>query len=632
LKLLALAVLTAAALTALLFISNLLTVPNLFLSDRLYQRVRPPEASIYIIGIDDTALREIGPWHTWTRSVIAEVIEVLNAGEDNHPAAIGVDLMYFGHTAPEHDQRMANAAALRGNVVMAASVKFMEEITGDGANALWERNVPELVELPYPELLNASTAGHINFSPDIDGIIRHAFQYIDMPPALEAEMGFARLPSFALAVYQKYARTMGLPENPDVPARGRHNAWQIPYTSRPTGFSDGFSVWDILNGSLPPEIFAGSIVLIGPYTIGLFDSHSTPMASAPMFGVEIHANVIDAMARGIYYADVPGALILAVTFLVLLGLFTAFYLWHPALSAILMLGVSGGYLLLARQLVFPAREEWFLFGGLRYLLPPLQLPLGAFLLYVGILAVQFLIERRQKKQVTDTFMKYVDPVIIDDIFKTGMDNLQLGGRTADVCVMFVDIRGFTPMSEVMPPHEVVALLNDYLEITSSAVFRHKGTLDKFIGDATMAFWGAPMPQDDIVYRAVLAAWDIVQSGRKLEDELREKYGRVVSFGIGLNVGKAVVGNIGTALRMDYTVIGNTVNTASRLESVARPGQILLSESVYRAVESRITARCAGNIPLKGKSEELTVYALESIREYENQHEPLASAMLEPGKG
>jgi adenylate cyclase len=156
------------------------------------------------------------------------------------------------------------------------------------------------------------------------------------------------------------------------------------------------------------------------------------------------------------------------------------------------------------------------------------------------------------------------------------------------------------------------MLNDYLEITSSEIFKHGGTLDKFIGDATMAFWGAPIAQPDMVYKAACAAQAIAKRGRDMEGELRKKYDTTVSFGIGLHCGEAVVGNIGTAKRVDYTAIGNTVNTAARLESNAKAGQILISETVFHALEGRIYAQRLGNIPLKGKSEELMVYELYSV--------------------
>jgi class 3 adenylate cyclase len=170
------------------------------------------------------------------------------------------------------------------------------------------------------------------------------------------------------------------------------------------------------------------------------------------------------------------------------------------------------------------------------------------------------------------------------------------------------------MSEKMTPPEVVNMLNDYLEITSTAIFRHGGTLDKFIGDATMAFWGAPLPQEDMVYKAALSDLEITERGREMDNTLRERYDTTVSFGVGLNYGPAVVGNIGTAERVDYTAIGNTVNTAARLESNAKAGQILISEAVYHALAGRIVAELIGNIPLKGKSEEIAVYALTGLSE------------------
>lgn len=622
-KLILTGLLTAAVLTGILH-SGLLNVLNLYLSDRLYQREQMPEANIFILGIDEAAIENLGPYHTWTRAYIAEVIELLNADPDYRPAVIGVDVLYVGHTDPEDDRRLAEACE-PGNVVMAAMAQVAPRIfEEEDGRVRRDPNAVIMLETPYPELAEAVDIGHINTFAENDdyGVIRHAYQYIDLPVDIAADAGIARLPSFALSIYKKYAELWDLRDEPRVPG----DKWQIPYALKPGGFSDGFSIWDILSGEVTPDIFADCIVLIGPYTIGLYDSYMTPIdASRPMHGVEIHANIIDTMVRGEYRENLPVAISVLVTFIMLAVMFVAFYFFNPMINTLILAAVVGGWLFLAVQLVYPTVDGWFLFDNVRLQLPVIYLPGGAVILYIGMLVVHFFVARRARRQVTDMFRKYVDPAIIDDIMQTGLDNLELGGRMTDICVMFIDIRGFTPMSEIMSPPEVVKLLNDYLKITSEAIFKYNGTLDKFIGDATMAFWGAPLPQEDIAYKAVLAAWDMVQSGKQLEVELREKYGRTISFGIGLNLGEAVVGNIGTARRLDYTAIGNTVNTSARLESNARPGQILLSESVYKALEGRITARCLGNIPLKGKSEELTVYALEHIKEYETRFAPLESA-------
>ncbi len=632
-RLITAALLSAAVVTVLMY-SGLLKSANMYLSDLMYQREAVLEGNIFVIGIDERALENIGPFHTWKRSVMADVIDALNVSQDCKPAVIGVDIMYFGQSDEESDARLAEAAARYGNVVSASRVGFESMLVEQNGELVWDKNAVSLYELPYDMLRDVTEFGHINTMTDSDGVIHHAIQYIDLPEAIQKATGIKRSESFAYRIYQQYARINGLEENPNMPL-GAFNEWYIPYSAKPGGYSDNFSVWDILSGELPPEIFADSIVLIGPYANGLLDNYVSPIDRAGLtYGVEIHANVINAMLNGVYRQSVPDMVSAPILFVLLLGLFMAFYFLSPVLAAVIMLAVSGLYVLLAWQMVFPVIPNWFIYNvngaSVRFMLPPLYFPLAIVLLYIGILVVNFINTQKQKKQVTETFKKYVDPAIIEDIFEKGLDDLQLGGRLADICVMFVDIRGFTPMSEVMKPQEVVAMLGEYLELTSSAIFKHKGTLDKFIGDATMAFFNAPLPLDDYVYKAVLTAWDIVQSGLAMEKKLQERYGRTVSFGIGLHCGEAVVGNIGTQKRVDYTAIGNTVNTSARLESNARPAQVLMSEAVYKAVSDRITARCVGNIPLKGKSEELTVYALEHINEYTDQ-QPLASALLKPGK-
>lgn len=611
------ALLCAALLTGLMY-SGLFDDLNRDASDRMYQRERALEGNIFVLGIDEKALEHLGPFQTWTRDTVAQVIETLNVSDDCHPAVIGVDVMYFGESEAASDRHLVAAAEKYGNVVTASNVVFESELVEDENGFYMDGNAVRQIELPFDALSKVAVAGHLNSFPDKDGVIRHALQYIDLPEDIAAASSMDRSESFALQIYKKYAEAMGLPMEMNMPL-GERGEWYIPYSAAPGGYGDGFSLWDVLSGELPPEMFADAVVLIGPYTTGLMDSFQTPVDKVDaMYGVEIHANIVDAMLQNDYRQPVSGTLQTAILFVLLFLLFYPLYFLSIALSTPLVLAVSGGYLLLARQMVFPLKDSWFVAengtGTLRYMLDPLYIPLAVFLLYIGILAVNFFTSQKEKRQVTNTFKKYVDPAIIDDIFEKGLDDLHLGGRRTDICVMFVDIRGFTPMSEVMAPEEVVSMLGEYLQLTSSAIFEYKGTLDKFIGDATMAFFNAPLSLDDYVYRAVLTAWKIVQGGKELETGLYEKYGRSVSFGIGLHCGEAVVGNIGTPHRVDYTAIGNTVNTAARLESNAKKGQVLLSQEVYDAVADRVEVNLMGNIPLKGKSEEITVYELVDIKE------------------
>ena len=205
------------------------------------------------------------------------------------------------------------------------------------------------------------------------------------------------------------------------------------------------------------------------------------------------------------------------------------------------------------------------------------------------------------------------PQVVDGIMKSGQYKVALGGENRDIAVLFVDIRGFTPLSESLEPEQVVEILNEYLNLTTNSIFKNGGTLDKFIGDATMAVFNAPFDLDDYELRALRTAKDIVAGAKALEKSCMERFGRKVTFGVGVNCGEAVVGNIGCDFRMDYTAIGDTVNTAARLESNAKPGQVLISETIYERVKYKgVKVEPIGEIPLKGKSKGVFVYQLTEI--------------------
>ena len=242
--------------------------------------------------------------------------------------------------------------------------------------------------------------------------------------------------------------------------------------------------------------------------------------------------------------------------------------------------------------------------------------------YIGIyyIGLHYYKARAAKLSIERAFSKYVAPQVVDEIAKDGTYELKLGGENRDVAVLFVDIRGFTPLSESLEPEQVVDILNGYLELTTASIFRHGGTLDKFIGDATMAVFNAPFDTEDYEYKAILTAWDIVQGGNRIEKEYLARYGKHVGFGVGVNCGPAVVGNIGCDFRMDYTAIGDTVNTAARLEANAPRGAVYISEYIYEKVKDRITVEEVGEIPLKGKSKGVFVYSVTGVKGYKSPEE------------
>ena len=213
---------------------------------------------------------------------------------------------------------------------------------------------------------------------------------------------------------------------------------------------------------------------------------------------------------------------------------------------------------------------------------------------------------REKEMIKRAFTRYVAREVVEEILKDP-ENLVLSGERRQVTVLFCDVRGFTPMSERLAPEEVVLLLNDFYTLMIETTFKYDGTLDKFLGDAVMAVFGAPMAHPDHSARAIRTAL-AMQEGITGLNERRVRDGKeAISVGIGVSAGEAVAGTVGTEDRMEYTVIGDSVNLAARLESNAKPGQILISHRTYERVRDLVDARPLGRIRVKGKEEEVEVY-------------------------
>ncbi len=219
---------------------------------------------------------------------------------------------------------------------------------------------------------------------------------------------------------------------------------------------------------------------------------------------------------------------------------------------------------------------------------------------------------REKEMLKGAFSKYVTKSVVDRIM-ANEGGLKLGGEKKEVSVFFSDIRGFTPMSEQLSPEEVVHLLNEYFTEMVKIIFKYEGTLDKFMGDAIMAIFGAPVDLPDHAERAVLAAVEMSAKMKELQAKWRMEGKKEVNIGIGINTGDVVVGNLGSLERMEYTAIGDNVNLAQRLESVAEKGQILISSSTYERVKHKVNARMLDPIKLKGKADKVIPYEVEGLK-------------------
>lgn len=560
------------------------------LRDKIYQTPRSINNKIKIVAIDDETLNELGPFGTWSRGTYADVISALG----DYPDVIAMDMMLFGDMDSEGDERLKSVCAENGKVVSGSYINYSSKYKTDenGRHYIDHFNIDSVTE---PIISEQCRTGFVNASPDEDGIVRSAF--------VSAQYGETEYQSIGLAAYSLYCEENGMEKN--IPALDSNGRMWISYAGRPFDY-EHISFCRVLDGTVDPRVFSGCIVLVGAYAAGLQDQFSVPGSADLMYGVEIHANIIQGLLDG--KTPVPANRLTAS--LISAFLAAAAYLvskrFGVKASTPCVIVLAGGYVCLA---------AFVNSCGTAY--PILYAPLFSIIGYIFNLVRKYVHEAAEKRMISAAFKKYVAPQVVEEISKSGKYRIKLGGENRHIAVLFVDIRGFTPMSESLEPEQVVDILNTYLNLTANAVFANGGTLDKFIGDAAMAVFNAPFDLDDYVFRAVKTAWDIIGGGNEIEEKFLEKYGKSVSFGVGVNCGSAVVGNIGCDFRMDYTAIGDTVNTAARLESNAKRGQALISEEVYNKVKDRVTAEPIGEIPLKGKSKGVFVYSLTGINSERN---------------
>lgn len=564
------------------------------ISDRLNQRESVTNKKIYIIGIDDKTLQKYGPVNTWSREIPAKLISLLNGAEGARPAVIGFDVIYSEEADREADDYFASVCGEAGNVVAAMSFSFKEQPErGEDGRIVYNPYHVDYVIEPYASLKNEVICGFANTFVDTDGYVRQAMAYLDY----EGERAY----SLSAQVYKVYRESRG--EEAVFPAvYGRNNRFYFTYSGKAGGYSV-VSMADVLDVTVDPAVFQDAVVLVGAYAVGMQDAYMPAIAhNSQMYGVEIHANIIEALLEGKTQLPAP-PLLYALAAALLCGVFYVCSEKMRMLYATILLAA-----LTVLDLVFVK-----VMYGNGWIVPTILLPLCLLVIWLLQMVRRYLAEIMRRRRVINVFKQYVAPQVVDKISKDKDFELVIGGENRHIAVLFVDIRGFTTMSESLKPEEVVEILNEYLGLTTQAIFDNGGTLDKFVGDATMAVFNAPFDLDDYIFRAVATAWDMRAGADRIAEKFRERYGKSVSFGIGINCGNAVVGNIGCDFRMDYTAIGDTVNTAARLESNAKPGQILISKEVYEAVKDRVAVTPIGEIPLKGKSNGVFVYQIDSVR-------------------
>ncbi|HSC75592.1 MAG TPA: adenylate/guanylate cyclase domain-containing protein [Pseudomonadales bacterium] len=599
---------------------------------------------IVIIDIDERSLKEVGHW-PWSRKVLATLVDKL--------AAAGVVSITFDVVFSEPEPNMATeiAATQQAAPVAQHLLELAPQFDYDGlmAGSLGKIDVtlgyilhkevfltggmpPSNIDVP-PEVVqrtstdrmlgyttnipvlqkSARSQGFINGDPDADGIVRRA--------PLVLRYGDQLYPSLALQTVMTYllldtvkpnvindgnvAYLQSVPLGDKLIHTDEKGQMLVPYRGHKGSFPY-IPAADVLSDKVDPAVLSGSIAMVGTSAIGLVDLRTTPVG-AMYPGIETQATIVDALLRG----DVPfkpdialGINMLAILLLgVLLALIMPFV--GPAVMSLLGLGML---------VVVAAGNVWL--WQVKGLDMPVSGPLLTVMtLYVINISFGFFTAAQQKDQIKGMFGQYVAPAHIDRLLDDPAA-LSFEGESKKMTVLFSDIRSFTNMSETLSASDLKSLLNRYFTPMTEIIFEQQGTIDKYVGDMIMAFWGAPLDDPEHEKHAVMAAMLMQKKQAELRDVFRESGLPPIYTGIGINTGHMNVGDMGSSYRRAYTVLGDAVNLGARLESITKfyGADILVSEFTYAAVQEDFIWREVDYMQVKGKKEPIRVYEPLALRD------------------
>jgi adenylate cyclase len=610
-----------------------------------------PHPDLVMVVIDDTSLdihREtLGRW-PWPRDVHGQVIEYLVAGGVR---LVLYDVAFFDPDLndPSSDRVLTDVLAdLGSSVVLPFSLlprdpddaaRLAGLLARDESPALLGRHAvpgsdgtgegqrlpgPDFaaVLLPVPDFARGAGAlGVMNLPVDpVDGVVRrdrplysHGGRWYPSLAFAAARLlepdrfgGEARFTSRGLEFDGADGARIRLDRDGRLPLR-----WRGPFLRDGEFTYPVIPVYQVLNSyeqilrGEPPDVPLGSlegkVVVVGSTAQALLDLRTTPLSSIDP-GILIHATSLDNLLTGDWLRRwgrvADGALLVGVALAMALGT-GVLGAGSAALGVVLLLGALAGTTGLSLLL--------YHLGHWTDLATPL---LGAGLAFAGAMTGNFLLEGRERRRIRETFSRFVAPEQVR-ILEADPGALRLGGERVPLTILFSDIRGFTSLSERLPAEEVIEVLNEYLDRMAEIVFRHGGTLDKFMGDGLMAFWGAPLPTKDHASRAVAAALEMLEAVEALNGELGSKDGGIrLDIGIGINTGETVVGQIGSLSRkVDYTAVGDPVNLASRLESMNKElgTRMLVSQTTRDAASHLARFEDAGELAVKGREARVRVF-------------------------
>lgn len=594
--------LAVAVLVSLALWAGLFTSAQARAADYLYDTKGDPGDEVIIVAIDEKSQQQLGEW-PWSPAPYAQVFERLAGAQ-----VVGFDVLLTDPGPEGNPDTLAllEATSQVGNVVMPLSTLRLTrpESPGELYSADWPIR-------PFPALLDvAAGAGSVGATPDSDGTLRRT-------PLLMGAGGTETWEAFSLRILRLY---LGLGDAPASLAGDRviigdeteikydvrtdaNGVMLVNFVGGPNTFPT-YSFVDVIKGRTPAGAFEDKIVLVGMMnSLNEMDLHRTPVSDARMAGVEFQANAIHTLLNHRPLAR-QGKLGTTIT-VMLLALVSA--------AALSQLGAVAGAIFTVLLAL-----GYFVFTSLRFdagHLPNVLFPYATiFINYAVAAATRFASEMSERRQVTDVFGRFVSAEVRDRIVNMALEDpdlIQPGGRQMEISVLFADIRGFTTISEKLPPSDVVEVLNQYLDSMEEQVFEQGGTLDKYTGDGMMVIFGAPIEQPDHAERAVRAALGMQRAAAEVS---RQRGGtQKLAYGIGIATGPAVVGHIGSQRRLDYTAIGDTVNLAARLEGKAPPNTTFINRAAYEAVKDSAVVEELEPMMVKGKAKPVVVYKVLGLK-------------------
>ncbi|MEQ8664228.1 MAG: adenylate/guanylate cyclase domain-containing protein [Rhodospirillales bacterium] len=622
----------------------------------IFQQIKPRDipapgtSPITIIDLDEESLSQIGQW-PWPRNIIAQMVANLMA---MNAIVVGFDIVFaepdrmnptdIADSLAGLDEELRNQLrSLKGNDEVFAEVIQRSRVVL-GQATYWDKKTqaaegpvsksfairkltktapdpltfvpraPSLVR-NIPILENAAitkTGGHGLFSlvPERDGIVRSVPSLManegQLFPALTIEMlrVATQRPTVLVEVNDTGIKEIKVAKGLTIETDRHGKMW--PYFSL-SDKAKYVPAKDVLAGTADPALIQGKLTIVGTSAVGLLDIRAVP--TEPVIpGVEVHAQLIEAIVSNQYltrpnYADGVEIMLIFVGGLLMIILVP----WVGAKLALVVFLVIAGS---------AGGTSWYMFAEHRLLFDAVFAITSILLLYTTLTFTGYAREEAQKRQTRDAFSKYLSPDMVERVAENP-DELKLGGEMRDMTLLFCDVRGFTTISEQFDAVGLTSLINKLLTPLTNEILKRRGTVDKYMGDCIMAFWNAPLDDPDHAYNGCISALAMMDQMHPLNERLEkeaEEEGRKhipLKVGLGLNSGPAVVGNMGSDQRFDYSVLGDTVNTASRLEGQSKSYgmNVVIGPSTNDAVKDRLATIDLDNIQVKGKTSGTLIYGL-----------------------